>query len=57
MIFYSRKFRKRCLFRKVLYCVIYGKSLNEHYGLEDEDISHPTNYKTIMQDQEKHKNF
>ena len=24
------------------------KSVNEHYGLEDEDISHPTNYKTIM---------
>ena len=28
------------------------KSINEHYGLEDEDISNPTNYKTIMQYQE-----
>ena len=31
------------------------KSVNEHYGLEDEDISHPqkkTNYKTIMQNQQ-----
>ena len=27
------------------------KSINEHYGLENEDISHPTNYKTIMQNQ------
>ena len=25
------------------------KSINEQYGLEDDDISHPTNYKTIMQ--------
>ena len=24
------------------------KCVNEHYGLENEDISHPTNYKTIM---------
>ena len=23
-------------------------SINEHYGLEDEDIAHPTNHKTIM---------
>ena len=27
----------------------------EHYGLEDEDISEPTNYKTIMQYQQKDK--
>ena len=26
------------------------KSVNEHYGLEDEDILHPTNYKTIMRE-------
>ena len=25
------------------------KSINEHYGIEYKDISHPTNYKTIMQ--------
>ena len=31
------------------------KSVNEHYGLEDEDISHPTNYITIMQYQQKDK--
>ena len=31
------------------------KSINEHYGFEDEDISHPTNYKTIMQNQQKDK--
>ena len=24
---------------------------NEHYGLEDEDISRPTNYKHVMQNQ------
>ena len=24
------------------------KSINEHYGLEDEDISHPIKYKIIM---------
>ena len=28
-------------------------AVNEHYGLDDEDISHPTNYKTIMQYQQK----
>ena len=27
------------------------KSVNEHYEFEDEDILHPTNYKTIMQNQ------
>ena len=31
------------------------KSINEHYGLENEDISHPTNYKTIMRNQQKDK--
>ena len=31
------------------------KSVNEHYGLEDDNISHPTNYKTIMQYQQKDK--
>ena len=31
------------------------KSIDEHYGLEDGDISHPTNYKTIMQHQQKGK--
>ena len=31
------------------------KSINENYGLEDEDISHSTNYKTIMQNQQKDK--
>ena len=31
------------------------KSVNEHYGLEDEDISHPTNNKTIKQNQQKNK--
>ena len=25
------------------------KCVNEHYGLEDKDISHPINYKTIIQ--------
>ena len=29
--------------------------MHENYGLEDEDISYPTNYKTIMQYQQKHK--
>ena len=29
------------------------KSVNEHYGLEDEDISHPTNCKTIIYNQKK----
>ena len=29
--------------------------VNEHYGLEDEDISHPIHYKTIMQNQQKDK--
>ena len=29
------------------------KAVNEHYGLDDEDISHPTNYKTIMRYQQK----
>ena len=33
----------------------YIESINEHYGLEDEDISHPTNYKAIMQNQHKDK--
>ena len=33
------------------------KSINEHYGLEDEDISHPTNYKTIMQNQQNNKDY
>ena len=32
------------------------KSVNEHYGLEDEDISHPTNYNTV-QNQLKDKNL
>ena len=31
------------------------KSINEHYELEDEDISHPTNYKIILQNQQKDK--
>ena len=31
------------------------KAINEYYGLEDEDISHPTNYKEIMQYQQKDK--
>ena len=31
------------------------KSVNEHYGSEDEEISHPTNNKTIMQMQQKDK--
>ena len=29
------------------------KSISEHKWLEDEDITHPTNYKTIMQSQQK----
>ena len=33
------------------------KAINEHYGLEDEDISHPTNYETIIQNQQKIKNL
>ena len=33
------------------------RSINEHYGLEDDDISHPTNYKTIVQNQEKDKDL
>ena len=33
------------------------KAVNEHYGLEDEDISHPTNYKTIMQNQQNNKDY
>ena len=33
------------------------KSVNEHYGLEDEDISHPTNHKTIMRNQQKDKDL
>ena len=28
------------------------KSVNDHYGVEDEDISRPPNYKTIMQNQQ-----
>ena len=31
------------------------KAINEHYGLDDEDMSHPSNYKTIMQNQQKDK--
>ena len=31
------------------------KSVNEHYGLEDEDILHHTNYKIIMQNQQKNR--
>ena len=31
------------------------KSVNEQYGLGDEDISYPTNHKTIMQNQQKGK--
>ena len=31
------------------------KAINEHYRLENENISHPTNYKTIMQYQQKDK--
>ena len=30
-------------------------SVNEYLGSEDEDISHPTNYKSIMQNQQKDK--
>ena len=33
------------------------KSTNKRYGLEDEDISHPTNYKSIMQNQQKDKDL
>ena len=33
------------------------KSINEHYGLEDEDMSHPINYKTIIQNQQKDKDL
>ena len=33
------------------------KSINEHYGLEDKDISYPTNYKTIMRYQQKDKDL
>ena len=33
----------------------HNKAVNEHYGLEDEHISHPANYKTIMQNQQKDK--
>ena len=33
------------------------KSINKHYVLEDKDISHPTNNKTIMQNQQKDKEF
>ena len=31
------------------------KSINKHYGVESEHISHPTNYKIIMQNQQKDK--
>ena len=31
------------------------KAVNKHYGLEDENFSHPTNYKTIIQNQQKDK--
>ena len=27
------------------------KSINGHYGLEDDNISHPTSYKSIIQNQ------
>ena len=33
------------------------KSVNKHYGLEDEDILYSTNYKTIMQNQKKDQEF
>ena len=33
------------------------KAVNEHYGLEDKDISHPTNYNTIMRNQHKDKDL
>ena len=31
--------------------------MNKHYGLENEDISHPTYYKTIMQNHKKDKDL
>ena len=31
------------------------KYINKYYGLEDEDISHPTNHKTIIRNQQKDK--
>ena len=33
------------------------KSINEHYGLQDEGITLHTNNKTIMQNQQKDKEF
>ena len=33
------------------------ESVNECYGLEDENISHPTNYKNIMRNQQKDKDL
>ena len=33
------------------------KSFYEHYGIEDEDFSHPIYYKTIMRNQQKDKEF
>ena len=33
------------------------KSINEHYGLEDEDISQPTNYKAMMRNHQKDKDL
>ena len=32
------------------------KSINEHYGIEDEEILHPTNHQTIIKNQNKIKN-
>ena len=29
------------------------KSINDHYGLDNEDISHPSNYKSIIWNQQK----
>ena len=33
------------------------KPINEHYGLDNEDIPHPTNCETIMQNQQKDKEW
>ena len=30
-----------------------NKSINEHYSFDNQDISHPTNYRTIVQCQQK----
>ena len=34
-----------------------AQSLAEHFALEEEDILHPTNYKTIMRYQQQDKNL